>query len=212
MDNIFDRAQDLLDKAHEKVAGATSQAAWMTNQSLVIRQLEALQSSVQAELDRSLREVGEYTYQAWRSGTADPRIDGLCRHIEDLRRQYEGAGADLSAVRAATYNPSAANAWQLQPRGQLSGSPLPLPTVTPIPNPTPSQQQAAPPDAASGWAGTGSGGGQERRVSPTPASTGTGATPRQAEPQSGGARACPNCGHVVPGGVDYCPSCGFRVA
>jgi len=211
MDNIFDRAQDLLDKAHERVAGATSQAAWLTNQSLVIRQLEALQTSAQAELDRSLRELGEYTYQAWRSGANDPRIDGLCRHIEDLKRQYEGAGADLAAARTATYNPTVPNAWQGQPRGQIAGSPLPLPTVTPIPNPALSQQQAAQPDAASGWAGAGTAGGRERRGTPAPASAGTGA-PRQAEPQSGGARACPNCGHFVPGGVDYCPSCGFRVA
>jgi len=210
MDNIFDRAQDLLDKAHEKVAGATSQAAWLTNQSMVIRQLEALQSSVQAELDRSLRELGEYTYQAWRSGASDPRTDGLCRHIEDLKRQYEGAGADLAAARTVTYNPTVPNAWQAQPRGQLSGSPLPRPTVTPIP--APSQQQAAQPDAASGWAGSGTAGGQERRGTPAPTSAGTGATPRQAEPQSEGARACPNCGHFVPGGVDYCPSCGFRIA
>ena len=36
MDNIFDRAHDLVDKAQEKVASAASQAAWAANQARLL--------------------------------------------------------------------------------------------------------------------------------------------------------------------------------
>jgi len=52
MDNLFDRAHDIIDKAQGAVATATAQAAWTANQGLVIRNMEGRVSALQTEVTR----------------------------------------------------------------------------------------------------------------------------------------------------------------
>src|SRR5262245_5707003 len=132
MDSLFDRAHEILDKAQEKVATATSQAAWSANQALVIKNLEGELAALQAEIDRLIVEIGERTYQAWKAHAEDPRVPGMCAHLDDLTNRRAQVNVDLNTARSATYDPRTAQAaWQQSQRGAL-----PAPTVTPV-TPTP---------------------------------------------------------------------------
>src|SRR5947209_14305276 len=108
MDNIFDRAHDLVDKAQEKVASATSQAAWAANQALVVKNLEGQVAALQSEIERVTNDIGERTYQAWKTHSDDPRIPALCAHLDDVKSRRAQLSADLNAARTATYRPRAA--------------------------------------------------------------------------------------------------------
>ncbi len=149
MDNIFDRAHDLIDKAQEKVATATSQAAWTANQTLVIKNLEGQFNALQAEIERVTRELGERTYQAWRARADDPRIPSQCAHLGDLLNKRAQVEADLAAARAATYDPQVVQgAWQASQRGTTTvyvQQPANLPPPAPSPAIAPPVQSAPPP-------------------------------------------------------------------
>src|SRR5689334_2768089 len=120
MDNLFDRAHDIIDKAQGKVASAASQAAWAANQGLLIRNLEGQVQALSDEIERVTREIGERTYAAWRARADDPRIPGLCGHLNDLYGRRDRISADLAAARAATYDP---RAYQPMPSAQPQLSP-----------------------------------------------------------------------------------------
>src|SRR5918911_3808600 len=137
MDNIFDRAHDLVDKAQEKVASAASQAAWAANQALVVKNLEGQVAALESEIARVTTDIGERTYQAWKTHADDPRIPALCSHLDDLKSRRAQLSADLSAARTATYNPQAALARGRRTIGAAATPPspdaaLPSPAPTPI--------------------------------------------------------------------------------
>jgi uncharacterized small protein (DUF1192 family) len=187
MDNIFDRAHDLVDKAQEKVASAASQAAWAANQALVVKNLEGQLAALQSEIARVTTDIGERTYQAWKARADDPRIPALCGHLDDLKSRRAQLSADLGAARTATYNPRAALASGQRPIGAATTPPAPDATLPPAQAPPAASAPATP--------------------STPPAQQSGPATPRAARP----ARECPNCGHFVPAGAEFCPSCGFHV-
>ncbi len=213
MDNLFDRAHDIIDKAQGAVATATAQAAWTANQGLVIRNMEGRVNVLQAEITRVTSEIGERVYAAWKGHVDDPRIPALCGHLDGLREQHDRAIADLAAARSAvfdphSYQPSAVSYQQTSP----AAPPLRIMPPQPIPSITPAQQPPAPVKGAfsppvppssqatpTSW-----------QVMPDQARPATAAT-QAAQAPTPSARECPNCGHYVPGGVDFCPSCGIRV-
>jgi uncharacterized small protein (DUF1192 family) len=149
MDNIFDRAHDLVDKAQEKVASAASQAAWAANQALVVKNLEGQLAALQSEIARVTTDLGERTYQAWRAHADDPRIPALCGHLDDLKSRRAQLSADLGAARTATYNPQAALALGRKPIGAATTPPSPGATLPPpAPTPTSAPPVQAPPRPA----------------------------------------------------------------
>jgi hypothetical protein len=213
MDNLFDRAHDIIDKAQGAVATVTAQAAWTANQGLVIRNIEGRVNALQAEGARVTSEIGERVYAAWKARIDDPRIPALCGHLDGLREQHDRAVADLTAARAAvfdphSYQPSAASYQQTS----TAAPPPRLMPPRPILSITPARQPPAPVKGAF-----------SSPVPPSPQATSTSwqVMPDQSRPAAAAApaapaptpsaRECPNCGHFVPGGVDFCPSCGIRV-
>ena len=228
MDNIFDRAHDLLDKAQEKVASATSQAAWTANQTLVIKNLEGQLGDLQTEIDRVTVDLGNRTYAQWKAGADDARIPGLCRHLDDLKGRWSGVNADLASARAATYDPRMIqSSWQsnagsatpsitvsppqrIAPPVQSAPAPQPAPVQTqPASQPAPVPPQPAPPPPQPRP--------QPAPQQPTPppvqAQPAPPVQPRAQEPPRPAAqpRECPNCGQFVGAGIEYCPACGLRV-
>ncbi len=217
MDNIFDRAHDIIDKAQGKVANAAAQTAWTANQGLLIRNLEGQFNALQDEITRVTREIGERAYGAWKARADDPRVPALCGHLDDLQTRRDRAAADLAAARSATfdpnsYQPSAISYQQpsIAPPQPALTPPRPIPAIAPAqPPPAPViegtfvSSPAPPPPAQRVTAPTPPPRQPTERVSVAPA-TATRATVPQA-------RECPHCGHFVPGGVEFCPSCGIRV-
>jgi len=216
MDNLFDRAHDIIDKAQGAVATATAQAAWTANQGLVIRNMEGRVNALQTEVTRVTSEIGERVYAAWKGHIDDPRIPALCGHLDGLREQHDHAVADLTAARAAVFDPHSYRppAVSYQQTATVTPPPRIMPP-RPIPSITPAQQPPAPvkgafsspvppsPQATStSW--------QVRPDQSRPAAAATPAA-QAPTPSAPSARECPNCGHYVPGGVDFCPSCGIRV-
>jgi len=216
MDNLFDRAHDIIDKAQGAVATATAQAAWTANQGLVIRNMEGRVNALQTEVTRVTSEIGERVYAAWKAHVDDPRIPALCGHLNGLREQHDRAVADLTAARSAVFDPHSYQPSAVSYQQASTAAPPPrLMPPRPIPSITPARQPPAPIKDAFG-----------APVSPSPQALSTSwqvmpdqsrpvaaATPaaQAPAPSAPSARECPNCGHYVPGGVDFCPSCGIRV-
>jgi len=239
MDNIFDRAHDMLDKAQGKVASAAAQAAWTANQGLLIRNLEGQLASLQAEIARVTRDIGERTYAAWKTRADDPRVPALCGHLDGLQEQRDRIGADLAAARAATFDPNSyqppATGYQQLPPGTQAPSivpPRPIPAISPArqppapviegvtashlaqptppaPSPRPAASTAAPPPTPQP-ARNWDTGPAAARPAQAPAPAAQPAVMPQSAPEQR-ARECPNCGHYVPAGVEYCSSCGARM-
>lgn len=239
MDSIFDRAHELIDKAQEKMATATSQAAWSANQTLLIKGLESHLAELQREIDRLTTELGERTYQAWKAGADDPRIPALCGYLDDIKNRRSHVSADLAAARAATYRPPVVRSTG----GTISVTPIPnMPPRPPALPPTAQSAPAAPPQysaptspppqSAPQASQPGATAPQPARPAgpppvrgmpvppkeqpappaPTPtASASAPSAPSAPQAPSRQARECPNCGHFVPASEDYCPACGFRV-
>jgi hypothetical protein len=213
MDNLFDRAHDIIDKAQGAVATATAQAAWTANQGLVIRNIEGRVNALQTEITRVTGEIGERVYAAWKGHVDDPRIPALCGHLDGLREQHDRAATDLAAARSAVFDPHSYQPSAVSYQQTSTAAPPPrLMPPRPIPSITPAQQPPAPVKGAF-----------SSSVPPSPQATPTSwhvmpdqSRPVAAAPQSApapipAARECPNCGHYVPGAVDFCPSCGIRV-
>jgi len=216
MDNLFDRAHDIIDKAQGAVATATAQAAWTANQGLVIRNMEGRVNALQIEVTRVTSDIGERVYAAWKAHVDDPRIPALCGHLDGLREQHDRAVADLTAARAAVFDPHSyhPSAVSYQQTATVAPPPRIMPP-RPIPSITPAQQPPAPVKGAfsspvppapatpqatpTSW-----------QVRPDLSRLAAAATPTAQAPTPP-AHECPNCGHYVPGGVDFCPSCGIRV-
>src|SRR5437764_11964320 len=108
IDSIFDRAHDLVDKAQEKVASATSQAAWAANQALLVKNLEGQVAALQSEIERVTTDIGERTYQAWKTRADDPRIPALCGHLDDRKNRHAQPSDDRNQALTATCNRRAA--------------------------------------------------------------------------------------------------------
>ncbi len=239
MDNIFDRAHDMLDKAQGRVASAAAQAAWTANQGLLIRDLEGQLAALQGEIARVTREIGERVYAAWKARADDPRVPALCGHLDGLQEQRDRVGADLAAARAATFDPNSyqppATSYQRLPAGTQPPSivpPRPIPAISPAQQPpspviegvmAPPPAQPAPPTPSPRPAASPPAPPPAPQPAPQPArnwDTGPAAAqPAQASAPAAQsavapeqrARECPNCGHYVPAGVEYCSSCGIRV-
>ena len=218
MDNLFDRAHDIIDKAQGAVATATAQAAWTANQGLVIRNMEGRVNALQAEITRVTSDIGERVYAAWKGHVDDPRVPALCGHLDGLREQHGRAVADLTAARSAvfdphSYQPSAVSYQQtstVAPPPRIM-PPRPIPSITPAQQPpspviegalnahapAPSAPPPSTPSSTPPW---------DMPAAPRPSAAAPAAPTPKPSP-----RECPNCGHYVPGGVDFCPSCGIRV-
>ncbi len=215
MDNIFDRAHDIIDKAQGKVASAAAQTAWTANQGLLIRTLEGQLHALQGEVSRVTREIGERTYAAWKARADDPRIPALCGHLDDLQRRRDRAGADLAAARAAAFDPNSYQPSAISYQQPSIAPPQPaLTPPRPIPAISPAQQPPAP--VIEGTFVSSAPPAPQSATAPSP-------PPRQpirqapvapapaVQAPAPHARECPHCGHFVPGGVEFCPSCGIRV-
>ncbi len=212
MDNLFDRAHDIIDKAQGAVATATAQAAWTANHGLVIRNMEGRVNALQTAGARVTSEIGERVYAAWKAGVDDPRIPALCGRLDGLREQHDRAAADLAAARAAVFDPHSYQPSAVSYQQTSTAAPPRLMPPRPIPPITPARQPPAPAKGAF-----------SAPVPPPLQTTSTSwqVMPDQSRPVAEAApvahaptppaRECPNCGHFVPGGVDFCPSCGIRV-
>ncbi len=212
--DIFDRAQDLLDRAQEKVADATTLAAWKANQSVRIKAVQGQRTEIEKQIETITLQLGNRIYQLWkdRGGHDDAKIEELCRVLDTMLSRYRDINAELAELNRATYEGVAIGLRSAGPQGTLTilppsasesmttqatiasapqlepQRPLPAPIASPSPpmvvSPPSPMLQKKQPDA------------------PSP-------EPRCAHRVQRKAKPCPSCGTVVSAEETYCPHCGY---
>lgn len=221
--DIFDRAQDLLDKAQEKVADATTLAAWKANQTVRVKTVQGQRTEIEKQIETVTLQLGNRIYQLWkdRGGRDDPKIEELCRALDSLLGRYREINAELSELNRATYEgvavgprsaglpgtmavlpPSAGDATMAhavppasQPK-QDYVNPQEMPRQ--ISAPAPAAIAAEPPVAS-----------QRPSAAPSPAAPPVAAAPAAPAPRPARPKPCPSCGTIVPAEETYCPHCGY---
>lgn len=215
--DLINQAQDFLDKAQERMADATTVAAWKANQSVRWRALQKQVTEIEADLERLTLQLGNQTYQMWKKGSsADPassaQMQDLCQQLDRVLIRYRQVNEDMTSLRNAVYDGtviapsvgSLAAVLVLPPHTEPAES-LPVQPATPpaaqqpIPTPPPAAQQQpipAPPLAPS------------RPITP-PRVAASPPAPPVIPPPRAKAKPCPSCGSTVPADAVYCPHCGY---
>lgn len=187
--DLFQRAANLFDKAQDRMATATTQAARIVMTAAQMRALEARQEELRRQIEQATVDLGRLTFQRWKNRGVgnDSPLAALCSQIDALNTEYQRILTDLAEARAAMagsppHAPSppggvimAGNPYAAPYAPQAPFASIPLPGA---PAPDPFLTAALPPAPA-----------------------------RPTRP----ARECPECYALVPGTADFCPSCGMRV-
>jgi hypothetical protein len=102
--DIFDKAQDFLDRAQEKVADATTLAAWKANQAVRVRAAQTQKTEIESQIETVTMQLGHGVYQMWknRGGRDDQKIEELCRTLDGLLSRYRDVNAELAEINRAT--------------------------------------------------------------------------------------------------------------
>jgi hypothetical protein len=177
--DIFDKAQDLLDRAQEKVADATTLAAWKANQGVRARAAQVQKTEIEQQIETVTMKLGNGVYQMWknRGGRDDKKIEELCHELDALLSRYRDVNAELAEINRATYDGMAIGARSAGPVGTATVLP---PGATPAPATqveTPALQRTEPANPPSPVA-------QPRQATPQPPVPAPVVQPRQAAPQS----------------------------
>jgi zinc-ribbon domain len=213
---LFDKAQDLLDKAQEKMADATTLAAWKANQTVRIKAVQARKEEVEKQIEDTTLKLGNRVYQLWknRGNRDDHALEELCHTLDDLLSRYREVNAELSEVSKATYGGVAVAPRSAGPAGTATvlpagsgGAPVAqiLPPSPPRQNPAPT---TPPPRAARTTTPPAPQPDTPDQQTPQPAPQ---PAPATQAPQRTTAKPkpCPSCGTIVPADETYCPRCGY---
>jgi len=210
--DFLDKAQDFLDRAQEKVADATTLAAWKANQSVRVKALDNQKRDLEKQIETATLQLGNGVYQVWknRGGRDDRRMEELCRALDEALASYREVTAELAQLSQATYDGTATTTRSAGPPGgaivpaSVGGAPAarilpPTPRREAPPAPPPpviTEEAVAPPPTL-------------RPARPTAAAPAQPATNAAPLPRAARPKPCPSCGSTVPADNVYCPQCGY---
>ena len=209
--DFFDKAQDLLDKAQERVADATTMAAWKANKTVRVKAVQAQKEQVEEQIGTTTMQLGNRLYQLWknRGERDDPELERLCHVLDGLLARYREVNADLGELSRATYEGVAVGPRSVGPMGTATVLPPgenPAPPQRTLPPASPPRQEAATPPPPSRTAPPPV---PPAAPPPRPARAQQPAEPAAPPRPAAKPKPCPSCGETVAPEMVYCPRCGY---
>jgi TolA-binding protein len=143
--DILQRAADLIDRAQDRVAVATGQAARMVVSATQLRALEVRQAELRQQIEQATMDLGKLTFQRWKNHGVgnDAALAALCAQIDTLNAEYQRILSEIADARAAMAAPAPYTAAPGSPSSYSSAAPpfagpaLGMPSTVSYPPPPP---------------------------------------------------------------------------